>query len=102
MKNLFISMGDAINVRNFATGSLSYCEFNASDVADLVKKTRSGGGKIVAYFEVGSVPSKKKQRDFHDLGSGLLTNKLRALRVRLQRGRPSGTGHIALRPGANL
>ena len=67
MKNLFISMGDTINVRNFAAGSLMYCELSASDVADLVKKTRSGGGQIVAYFEVGSVPSKKKQRDFRDL-----------------------------------
>lgn len=67
MKNLFISMGDAINVRNFVAGSLTYSEINASDVAALVEGTRSGGGRIRAYFEFGSVPSKKKQRDFRDL-----------------------------------
>lgn len=67
MKNLFISMGDTINVRNFVAGSFTYREINASDVAALVEKTRSGGGRIRAYFEFGSVPSKKKQRDFRDL-----------------------------------
>lgn len=67
MKNLFISMGDDISVRNFVTGSLTYCELAASDVAALVQETRAAGKKVKAYFDFGPVPSEKKQRTFKEL-----------------------------------
>ena len=67
MKNLFISMGDEISVRNFIAGPLTYCELTASDVAALVQETRKADGKVLAYFEFGSVPAEKKRRDFREL-----------------------------------
>lgn len=67
MKNLFISMGSDISVRNFTDGPLTYRTLAASDVAALVEKTRQAGGKVRAYFEFGSVPSDKKRRNFREL-----------------------------------
>lgn len=67
MKNLFISMGDEISVRNFTDGQLTYRELAASDIAALVEETRTAGGEICAYFEFGSVPSEKKKRNFREL-----------------------------------
>ena len=67
MKNLFISMGDSISVRNFMDGALTYRQLTASDIAALVTETRASGSQVSAYFEFGAVPSKKKKRTFHEL-----------------------------------
>ena len=67
MKNLFISMGSGISVRNFTDGPLIYRKLEASDIAALVEETRAAGGEVRAYFDFGSVPSEKKKRNFREL-----------------------------------
>ena len=73
MKNLFISMGEKISVSNFIAGPLTYSELTASDVAALVQETRKADGKVLAYFEFGSVPAEKKNREFQELISAFKT-----------------------------
>lgn len=67
MKDLFISMGEKVSVRNFVDGTLRHHEMPAPEIAGLIEKTRSSGGKVQAYFDFGSVPSEKKTREFRDL-----------------------------------
>lgn len=67
MKDLFISMGDRVNVRNFTDGSFAYRSVSASEVQELAQETRSGGGHVRAYFDLGPVPSEKKMREFREL-----------------------------------
>lgn len=38
MKNLFISMGDRVSVRNFVDGPVQYREIPAANIAALVEK----------------------------------------------------------------
>jgi hypothetical protein len=67
MRDLFISMGEKISVRNFTDGSLTYREIPTAEIASLIQKTRDSGAKVMAYFEFGSMPSKKKSREFQEL-----------------------------------
>jgi len=67
MKDLFISMGESISVRNFTDGSLRYREMSAIEIAPFIQKIRENGGKVMAYFDLGSMPSEKKNREYHEL-----------------------------------
>lgn len=67
MRDLFISMGEGVSVRNFRDGSLTYRELPTAEIAPLIQKVRENGGKVMAYFDFGSVPSKKKSREYHEL-----------------------------------
>lgn len=67
MRDLFISMGEDVSVRNFTDGSLTYREVPTTEIAPLIQKIRDGGGKVMAYFDFGSVPSEKKSREFREL-----------------------------------
>lgn len=67
MRDLFISMGEGVSVRNFTEGSLSYRVLPTAEVAPLIQKVRENGGKVMAYFDFGSVPSKKKSREYREL-----------------------------------
>lgn len=67
MRDLFISMGEGISVRNFTDGALTYREIPTADIAPLIQNVRENGGKVMAYFEFGSMPSKKKSREFCEL-----------------------------------
>ncbi len=66
-KDLFISMGSTLHVRNFVEGPSSYRRLSGPEVAALVEDVEQGEGRIVGCFEFGAVPSDKKRREFHQL-----------------------------------
>ncbi|TLP42155.1 hypothetical protein FDK21_20195 [Cohaesibacter sp. CAU 1516] len=67
MKNLFINMGSSISIRSLVKGKLNIREFSADEVASFIATTRKQGGKTIGHFELGSVPSTEKERNFHQL-----------------------------------
>lgn len=67
MRDLFISVGGNVSVKNFTAGSLTYREIPAAEIAQLIQAVRDEGGKIMAYFDFGPVLSKKKSREYREL-----------------------------------
>lgn len=67
MKDLFISMGESVSVRNFVEGDVRYRQLEADEVLPLIERVRAQGGKVQGCFEFGSMPSEKKRREFHEL-----------------------------------
>lgn len=67
MKDLWISMGDDISIRNFVEGSFTCRKLSATEAANLIRNTVEQGCELSAYFDFGAVPSKKKVRTFKQL-----------------------------------
>lgn len=67
MKDLWISMGDEVSIRNFVEGPLSYRKLSTAEAANLIRSTVEQGCELSAYFDFGAVPSKKKVRTFNQL-----------------------------------
>lgn len=67
VKDLFIKMGDHINVGSFPEGGFKHIKLSADKIGHLIDETKRCGGKVRACFDFGSVPSEEKYRDFADL-----------------------------------
>jgi len=67
MKDLFISMGSEIHVRNFPNGDFLCKKISAQEVGTLIKSVIDNRKKLIGCFDFGSVPSEKNSRDFQQL-----------------------------------
>jgi len=67
MKNLFISMGEEIRVRNFVPGSFTYRKLSAEEIAPLIQSIMDNGGELSGYFDFGAVVSAEDTHIFMQL-----------------------------------
>lgn len=67
MKNLWISMGENIHIRNLVEGAFLYQKLSAEEVSAIVQGVVDSGGELSGCFDFGSVASKKKTQTFKQL-----------------------------------
>lgn len=67
MKDLYISMGSEIHVRNFGSQNFSFRKIAAEEVKTIIQSTLESDFQVKGYFEFGSVPSKKKDQEFLEI-----------------------------------